>query len=138
MRRGVLAGAAAAAAWGAAEPLAQRVFRTPYSDVRLLGATVTRGPAWPLVGLAIHVVNGAVFGAMFERFGGRGWKHGLLAAEAENLVLWPALAVVDRFHPDRQSGAWPPLRRSWRVLAYEISVHALFGVVLGALLPKDS
>ena len=137
MRRGAIAGAVAAATWGAAEPLVQRVYRTPYSDLRLLGATVTRGPAWPLVGLALHLVNGAVFGAVFERLGGRGWKRGLVAAEAENLVLLPALALVDRFHPDRRSGAWPPLVGNRRVLAYEVTVHALFGVVLGVLLRDD-
>jgi hypothetical protein len=43
------------------------------------------------------------------------------------------MALVDRFHPDRRSGAWPPLLRNRRVFAYEVLTHALFGVVLGAL-----
>jgi hypothetical protein len=125
----------AAAAWAAAEPLAARVFRPPagYSDVRMLGGLLTRGSAWRPVGFGVHVANGALFGAAFSRAGGRGWRQGLAAAQAENLLLWPGMAVVDRLHPDRRSGAWPPLLTSARVFGYEVAVHALFGVVLGAL-----
>ena len=43
------------------------------------------------------------------------------------------MAVVDRLHPDRYGGAWPPLLTNARVFGYEAAVHALFGVVLGAL-----
>ena len=133
-RRAALAGMGAAAAWAAAEPLLRRVFRTPYSDVRLLGAAATRSPAWPLVGLAAHVSNGAVFGLAFARLGGGGWKRGVLLAELENLALWPAMALVDRYHPDRRRGAWPPLLRNRRVFGYEVATHALFGAVLGSAL----
>ena len=133
--RGALAGIAAAAVWAAAEPLAARAFRPPagYSDVRMLGGLLTRGSAWRAVGLGAHVVNGAVFGAAFARAGGRGWRQGLAAAQVENALLWPAMAVVDRLHPDRRSGEWPPLVTNMRVFGYEATVHALFGVVLGAL-----
>jgi hypothetical protein len=134
--RGALAGVAAAAAWAAAEPAAARVFRTPagYSDVRLLGALATfDGKRWREAGLAAHLVNGAVFGALFEAAGGRGWKQGIVAAKLENLALWPAMAAIDRVHPDRRSGAWPPLLTNPRVFAYESTVHALFGAVLGSL-----
>jgi hypothetical protein len=129
--RAALAGVGAAAAWAAAEPLLRRVFRTPYSDVRLLGAAATRGRAWPLVGLAAHLSNGAVFGLAFAHLGGGGWKRGVLVAELENLALWPAMALVDRYHPDRRSGAWPPLLRNPRVFGYEVATHAVFGAVLG-------
>lgn len=124
---------AAAATWKAAEPLASRLFRPPpgYSDVRLLGAAVTRGRAWRPVGLALHLGNGAFFGAVFERLGGRGVGEGVLAAQAENLALWPGMAVVDELHPDRRSGAWPPLLANGRVFAYEAALHAIFGAVLG-------
>ncbi|MGH3004923.1 MAG: hypothetical protein ACRDOS_03295 [Gaiellaceae bacterium] len=138
MLRGALAGMAAAAAWAAAEPLASRLLRPPpgYSDVRLLGAVLTQRPAWRPVGIGLHLGNGALFGAAFERFGGGGVGQGVLAAQAENLALWPGMAVVDRLHPDRKSGAWPPLLRSRRVFAYEAAVHALFGAVLGLLLRR--
>ena len=137
MRRGAVAGIAAAAAWAAAEPLLRRLLGTPYSDLRLLGALVTRGRLWWPAGLALHLANGAVFGAAFERLGGRGWKRGMLVAQIENMGLWPGMALIDRLHPDRKSGAWPRLLTNGRVFAYEAAVHALFGCVLGALLSDD-
>lgn len=131
--KGAVAGMVAATAWAAAEPLLGRLFRTPYSDVRLLGATVTRGPAWPLAGTAIHVANGAAFGLAWDRLGGGGWKRGVLLAELENLALWPGMALVDHYHPDRRSGRFPPLLRNPRVFAYEMATHAVFGAALGLL-----
>jgi hypothetical protein len=131
---GAKAGAVAAAGWGLAEPLLGRAFGVgSYSDVRLLGRTVTRRRGWPLVGLAWHVANGAAFGAAFERLGLRGAKHGIAAAQVENLTLWPGMLVLDRIHPDRRSGAWPRLVSNRRIALYEITVHALFGAALGAL-----
>jgi hypothetical protein len=134
--RGALAGAAAAAVWAAAEPGVARLVGPPagYSDVRLLGALLTGdGTRWRVAGLGAHVVNGAMFGAAFARLGARGWRHGLVAAQAENVVVWPCMALLDRVHPDRRSGAWPRLAGNRRVFAYEVVVHALFGVTLGAL-----
>jgi hypothetical protein len=130
----MLAGAAAALMWAAAEPAARRFFRTPYSDLGLLvGLT---GPRVPRA-LAVHVANGAVFGALLARFGGGGVRRAVLAAEAENLTLWPAMAVVERVHPRCRDGTWPPLFLNTRVFAYEAVMHALFGVVLGSLLRQE-
>jgi hypothetical protein len=135
VKRGAFAGITAAAAWAAAEPLLAKAFSPPagYSDVRMLGGLLTRGSGWHAVGLGAHLVNGAVFGVAFTAAGGRGWRQGLVAAQAENLVLWPAMAIVDRLHPDRRSGTWPPLIANPRVFGYEAAVHGLFGVVLGVL-----
>jgi hypothetical protein len=133
--RAALAGVSAAAAWAAAEPLARRLFRTPYSDVRLLGAPLSRRH-WRLAGTAVHLANGAVAGVAFSRLGLRGWKVGAATAVAENTAVWPAMALVDRFHPDRRSGYWPPLLRNGRVFAQETAVHALFGAVLGGLVHR--
>jgi hypothetical protein len=137
MRRAGLAGAAAAAAWAAFEPLGRRAFRLPatYSDLRLLGGPLSRRH-WKTVGLALHLMNGAAFGLAFRRLGGGGWREGLVAAEAENLLLWPGMLAVDRLHPDRKSGAWPPLLGNARVFAYEAATHAVFGVTLGLLLRR--
>jgi hypothetical protein len=134
MRRGMLAGAAGAAVWASAEPALGRLFRTPYSDRRLLAGLTGRSPA---AALTLHLGNGAIFGAAFERLGGRGPLQGALAAQVENVVLWPAMAIVDHVHPDLRSGAWPPLLRNGRVFAYEVAAHALFGAVLGLLLPQE-
>jgi hypothetical protein len=128
----------AAAVWAAGEPALRRLAGTPFSDVRLLGRAVTRGRAWPVAGLALHLANGALFGAAFSRLGLRGATAGVVAAELENLALWPTLLVVDRVHPDRRDGNWPPLARNPRVAAYEVAVHALFGAVLGRLVRSES
>ena len=133
--RGAVAGATAAAVWAASEPLVGRAFGTPYSDVRLLGRMLPVGAAWRPAGIALHLANGALFGAAFERLGGRGWVQGVVAAELENAALWPGMAVLDRLHPDRRSGVWPPLAWNGRIFAYEATVHAIFGFVLGVLLP---
>jgi hypothetical protein len=131
---GAKAGAIAAAGWGLAELLAGRAFGVgSYSDVRLLGRTVTRRRAWPVAGFAWHVANGAAFGAAFDRLGLRGAKQGIVAAQIENLALWPGMLVVDRIHPDRRDGTWPRLVANRRIALYEVTMHALFGAALGVL-----
>ena len=136
-RRGALAGAAAALAWAGAEPVAGRLLRSPYSDVRLLGRMVVRrGPGWRAAGVALHTLNGALFGALFAGLGGRGWRQGLLAAQAESAVLFPGMGLLDLLHPDVRSGAWPRMVTSPRVLAHEVAMHGLFGAVLGALVER--
>ena len=139
--RAALAGAAAAGAWGAVSPLLSRALRTPYEDVRFLGRLTTRGgDDWKTPGLALHMANGALFGAAFERIGGRGALQGVLAAELENLVLWPTLLVFERIHPDQRSGAWPSFFRDRRAFAHAAITHAMFGALLGDALrdmPRD-
>ncbi len=130
--RAALAGATAAAVWAAAEPALRRVFGTPYTDVRLIGAPLSQRH-WRFAGTTIHLVNGAAAGVLFHRLGLRGWKAGVAAAQIESAALWPGMAAVDRFHPDRRTGAWPPLLRNPRVFAQEVAAHAIFGAVLGAL-----
>jgi hypothetical protein len=138
MLRGILAGATAAAVWAAAEPGVARALRIPwYSDVRLLGRLLTTRRVWPAIGLGSHLVNGALFGAVFARLGGRGWRQGLAAAQLENAGLWAGMIVIDRLHSDRRTGAWPRLLTHPRVAAHEVVMHSLFGVVLGALVTEE-
>jgi hypothetical protein len=96
------------------------------------------GTAWRPAGIALHLATGALFGAAFQQLGGHGWVQGLVAAELENVLLWPGMAVMDRFHPDRRIGAWPPLAWNRRIFAYEATVHAIFGFVLGVLIRQDN
>jgi hypothetical protein len=85
----------------------------------------------------VHLANGAAAGILFARLGIRGPKAAVVAAQLENAVLWPGMAVVDRVHPDRRSGAWPPLLVNPRVFIQEVAAHAVFGAVLGLLLPSE-
>jgi len=50
----------------------------------------------------------------------------------ENALLWPAVGFVERVHPKRRDGTWPPLVRSPRAFASATAGHALFGGLLGA------
>jgi hypothetical protein len=109
-----LAGAVAATVWGLQEPLDRRVFRCDYSDVRLAG------------GLAVHALNGALFGFAFDvvrrrtRVDQR--RLAVALAVAEHTALWPVLGLFDR-----------ELVKSPRAFAQGVYRHALFGVVLGRL-----
>jgi len=134
--RGALAGALAAAVWAAQQPLDKRVFRCPFDDVELLGKAVTRGPRWRAVGTAMHLVNGAAFGAAYANLAGRArrvppWGRGPAAALAEHVASWPATVLTDRLHPARAE--LPVLARSPRAFAQATWRHLLFGTVLGAI-----
>ena len=133
--RGALAGAAAAAVWAAQQPLDQRVFGCEYDDVELLGRFVTDGPAAYPIGLALHVANGAVFGAVYAN-AARGLPipavlRGPLAGIAEHLATWPGTAALSRVHP--AAGEMPQLWGSSRAFAQATWRHVLFGTVLGEL-----
>jgi hypothetical protein len=133
--RGALAGAAAAGVWAAQQPLDRRVFGFPYDDTELLGKFVTRGPAWPVVGFAMHLGNGALFGALYASVAPRlplpSWARGPLAGLVEHASTWPLTAVTDRLHPARDE--LPALATSPRALAQATWRHLLFGLVLGEL-----
>jgi hypothetical protein len=133
--RGALAGAIAATVWAAQQPLDKRVFGVPYDDCELLGLAVTRGRAARSLGWALHVANGALFGAVYAAVAPRvplpSWSRGPAAGLLEHAATWPLTSVVHRVHPagDRIPRLWgsgPALAQAtWR--------HLLFGVVLGEL-----
>jgi len=133
--RGALAGAAAAAVWAAQQPLDQRVFDFEYDDVELLGRLVTSGRAAYPVGLAMHIANGALFGAAYAN-AARGLPvpgvlRGPLAGLAEHLATWPGTAALSRVHP--AGDELPQLWGSGRAFAQATWRHLLFGAVLGEL-----
>lgn len=132
------AGAVAAAAWGLLEPLDQRAFRFPYSDIALLGKLVTRGPGWRAAGWAFHIANGAVAGlvfwAVYEWLGGDVFRLAVAFALVEHPLTYPLTLLTDRIHPARGAPDLPPLARSSRAFAQATFRHLLFGVVLGLLL----
>ena len=132
---GALAGAIAATAWAAGQPLDKRLLAYRYDDVELLGKLVTRGRAWPLAGLALHAANGAVFGAVYVQvkpfLPGPPLARAMLAGMAENLALFPLGRLVDQYHPARDE--LPALRGSGRALAQATWRHLLFSAVLGEL-----
>jgi hypothetical protein len=134
---GALAGAAAAGVWAAQQPLDKRVFGCGFDDVELLGKAVTRGPLWPLAGLALHLQNGAIFGAVYANLApGAGRRvpspaRGPLAALAEHVATWPGARFAMRVHPARAE--LPAIAGSSRAFWQATWRHALFGFVLGEL-----
>ncbi len=133
---GALAGAVGASVWAAQQPLDKRVFDCDYDDVEMLGKLVSRDASvWPAAGLALHVANGAAFGASYAQarpfLPGHPLASALLAGMAEHFALWPGTQLVDRFHPARAE--MPKLFHSGRALAQATWRHALFALVMGEL-----
>jgi hypothetical protein len=139
MLRGALAGGIAAGVWALQQPLDKRLFRNGYDDVELLGRALRpradRADWYPL-GLALHVQNGALFGAVYAGVLAPllpvpPAARGPLVAQVENFGLWPLGRLSDRFHPAR--GDLPSLTGNRRALAQATWRHLLFGIVLGEL-----
>lgn len=135
--RAAVAGATAATVWAAVEPFDRRVFGCDYSDVALLGKAVTRSRAWPVAGVVVHALNGAIFGLAFHEArrvtGARPRPLAFAMALGEHLTLWPLGTLSDRFHPARGEPGVPRLIGNRRAFAQATFRHALFGSVLGRL-----
>ena len=133
--KGALAGGVAAAAWAAQQPLDKRVFDSSYDDVELLGKLVTRDSSWPVVGLALHLQNGALFGAAYAQLRpflpGPPVLRGALAAMVDNFGFWPLVRLTDRYHPARRE--LPELSGNARALLQATWRHLLFGALVGEL-----
>lgn len=132
-----LAGAAGSVAYAAEMWLDLRLVRYRFDDFTLLGRPLARDPrAWPALGAGIHLLNGAVMGllfAMIRRYlPGPGWLRGLLFAQLENLLLWPLMPLVDRYHPARRDGVLAP---AWSRMSLLVAVlrHAAYGITVGCL-----
>jgi hypothetical protein len=132
--RGALAGGVAAAVWAAQQPLDKRLFGVDYDDAELLGRFAAPGPAGYAAGVALHLANGALFGAAYANLApalpGPRWLHGPLAGIAEHLATWPATALAARVP------AWEGLPVLWgsrAAFAQATWRHLLFGAILGEL-----
>jgi hypothetical protein len=133
--RGALAGTIAASVWAGQIPLDKRLFGCQCDDIELLGKTFTRGGSWPVVGWAVHLQNGALFGAAYANLAPRlplpSWARGPALALTEHFLTWPLMALADRFHPAREQ--MPKAFGNQRALAQATWRHLLFGILLGEL-----
>jgi hypothetical protein len=129
--RGALAGATAAAVWAAQQPLDRRAFGIAYDDADLLGRLVARGRAVYPVGLALHLLNGALLGALYANVRSSlpvpAALRGPLAGLVEHVATWPGTAALARIDE------LPRLWGSGRAFAQAAWRHVLFGAVLGEL-----
>src|ERR671914_30396 len=134
--RGAVAGAIATVAMTLEQPLDKRLFDSKYDDVEILGKLVTRGDDWRPIGFALHVQNGAIFGAAYTRLKpslpGPAVIRGLLMGLIQHVATWPTAApLIDRYHPARRERPSPAPNR--RAFAQATIRHAVFGIVLGFL-----
>jgi hypothetical protein len=133
--RGAVCGAAAAAAWALEQPLDKLLLSSTYDDVELLGKAVVRGDGWYPAGLALHVANGAVFGAAYSNLAPvlpiPPVARGPVVALSEQLATWPLSVLSDRFHPARKK--LPALAGNRTAFAQATIRHLVFGIVLGEL-----
>lgn len=133
--RGALAGAVAASVWALTQPLDKALFGSRYDDVELLGRAFVRdGGHYPL-GLALHLINGAAFGAAYANLAPAlpvaPVLRGPALALAEHISLWPLTRLTDRLHPARE--LLPVLSGNRRAFVQATWRHLLFGVILGEL-----
>src|SRR3954466_3251065 len=93
------------------------------------------GRAWPPVGAALHVLNGALFGAAYAHVAPSlplpAWARGPAGGLAEHLAPGPLSVAIDEHHPARRE--LPALARNPRAFAQATWRHLLFGFVLGEL-----
>ena len=132
---GAIAGGVAAAAWAAQQPVDKRVFGSRMDDVELLGKLVATGESWPLPGVALHVQNGAVFGAAYAQLRrfipGPPVLVGLGLVMAEHVSSWALIGLVDRLHPRRRELV--TLKGNRRAFWQATWRHAVFGILLAEL-----
>jgi hypothetical protein len=133
--RGALSGVVAAGVWALEQPLDKLLLDSEYDDIELLGKTVTKGSGWYPIGLAMHLANGAVFGAVYSNVASYlpvpSALRGPAVALTEHVALWPLGSVSDKVHPARKD--LPQLSGNGRAFAQATVRHLLFGVVLGEL-----
>jgi hypothetical protein len=134
--RGGVAGAIATVVMTLEQPLDKRLFDSKYDDVEILGKLVTRGENWRPIGIALHVQNGAIFGAAYTRLKpslpGPPVLRGLLMGLIQHVATWPTAApLIDRYHPARKE--LPKLAANRRAFGQATIRHAVFGIVLGFL-----
>jgi hypothetical protein len=133
--RGAVSGAIAAALWALEQPLDKALFASAYDDVEVLGRAVVTGENWYPVGLAWHLANGAVFGAVYANVSPvipvPPVLRGPVVALTETFATWPLASLSDRLHPRRKK--LPVLARNRKALAQATVRHLLFGIVLGEL-----
>jgi hypothetical protein len=125
----------AAAAWALAQPLDKLLLDSQYDDIELLGKALTQGDGWYPIGLAMHLGNGAAFGAVYANVGSYlplpAPLRGPVVALTEHLAVWPLGILSDRLHPARKE--LPQLQGNGRAFVQSTVRHLIFGLMLGEL-----
>jgi hypothetical protein len=141
--RAVGAGLAAGSAYLAAAWADSRLSSHPFNDLKLVGQMVTtRSPWWQMQGLAGHYGFSVVMALLYARYAraalpGPGWLKGIIFLNIENLALYPAGLLIDRYHMGVRAGELPRMM-TWKTFAGQVVRHVAFGLTLGLLYrPKN-
>jgi hypothetical protein len=138
LARSANAGVAAALAYLAEQELDRRLLNPRSDDLLLLGGLVTsNAPIRRPLGLAMHLVAGALFGVAFTRVAaprlpGPEWLRGVMAAQLENAALWPIVMLLDRVHPAVRRGDLARLNRP-SYFFQQVLRHLALGATVGLL-----
>ncbi len=135
VRQAALAGTVAAAAYVVEMYTDIALTRSRLDDLQLIeGAMRRRKARIPVLGLLIHLGNGAalgeIYGAVEPWLPGPGWLRGLLFGYAFLAAVWPSVPLVDRLHPLIRSGELPRLTSRVSFLQ-NVLRHGVFGLILG-------
>lgn len=143
-RRVVVSGLVAGAGFLAAMALDLRVVKNKADDLVLLGGMLPIPERhWRPAGAVMHFSNSVIVALAFDRLSshlpstGNHWLRGLCFLQIENLLLYPFLLAIEPHHPARRAGRLADFREPV-VFVQEVFRHATYGLILGALLDRDS
>lgn len=133
-----LAGVAASAAYAAEMYVDMAVTGSTFDDVQLVESALRgRKTRIPLLGMAVHLANGAALAQIYAvavrpRLRGPAWARGLVFGALFLAAVWPLTPLVDRLHPQIRAGTMPHLAAPVP-FAQNVARHLVFGLVLGWL-----
>lgn len=142
LRRSIVVGGVAGSAYLAAMTTDRWLTGNRYDDLMLWGGLLSRHPVRGRVlgalahyGLSIGLV--VTYQAMLPSLpAAPAWLRGVLFVQAENLVLYPGVPVLQATHPMARSGELP-LLTTWTFFGLEALRHVAFGLVLGIMITED-
>ena len=109
-----------------------------FNDLKLVGQMfTTRRPHWLLLGLTGHYGFSVLMSLLYTswtcpKLPGPRWLRGVLFLQIENLLLYPAGLVLDRFHAGIKQGQVPRML-NWKSFKGQVVRHVAFGAVLGLM-----
>lgn len=138
---GSIAGVIGAAAFVVEQEIDLRVLDHDADDLTLIGGMLSDDRTTARrIGLAGHLVFGAVFGAghaavLDPVLPGGPVQRGFTTAMLENFAFYPLTRPFERFHPyirdGRMDDYWHP-----RALVQATLRHAVLGIAMGAAYPR--
>ena len=135
--RAATAGAVASALYAAEMYADMAVTGSRFDDLQLIEGLIRgRKARLPVLGMAIHLINGAALGEVYALaepyLPGPAWVKGLLFGQVFLLTVWSGVPLIDRYHPLVTRGELPKLNRPMP-FAQNVSRHLVFGLALALL-----